>query len=245
MSLEIKSVNVENEEEENVITIFQSFGWKLKSSQRIFNQTSSPRGAISYENLTYIHSETETVDFTKLVFERDTNMPNYDEIVELEEEFWELSSECPSDRPPAPDLMDFKEWVKKTKPIAFPKAKKIKLSILFYCAFPILMTIGFILSVSTGGYDSTDIIMAILLPFPLTCLFIPPNLVISKFGVYLCNSKILKQNFNNMNPTYYEELQSQYSQYVDTTKSLQEAAISYDNTVTAMRRLLCKSQNLL
>lgn len=110
MSLEIKSVDVENEEEEKVITVFQSFGWKLKSSQRVFNQSSTPRGAISYENLTYIHSETQTIDFTKLVFERDTKMPNYDEIVELEEEFWALCANFSEPPYMPPDVHTMEDW---------------------------------------------------------------------------------------------------------------------------------------
>lgn len=236
MSLEIKSVDVENEEEEKVITVFQSFGWKLKSSQRVFNQSSTPRGAISYENLTYIHSETQTIDFTKLVFERDTKMPNYGEIVELEEEFWELSSECPNDRPIEPELLDFKEWINKTKPSAFPKSKKIMLSILFYCALPILVSI---ISGLFGGITVGFFIFFIVL------LLIPINVMFSYFLIYLCNSKILKQDLNSIDSTYYKELQSQYSEYADNIKALQEAAISYDDRINKMRHLIWKSENLL
>jgi hypothetical protein len=64
MAMEYRTMDVDNEQELYVIEILQFFGWKLKSSQRVYNQSSKPKGAITYENFTYIHSETDTVDFT-------------------------------------------------------------------------------------------------------------------------------------------------------------------------------------
>ena len=240
MSLEIKNLNVENEEEEKIITVFQGFGWKLKSSQRIFNQTSVARGAVSYQNLTYIHSENETVDFTKLVFERDTEMPNYDEIVELEEEFWRLSDICPSSRPVDPELMGFEDWVKKTKPSVFSASKKNTIIFGFYVICGIL----FGLLVYFLGNLSGDIpasLPALFLSIIISLLIVPVHLFVSRGLFALFNCQWLKRidlHANNF-------LRLQYSKYSESTRVLKEAASSYDNMVDTMRRLLRKSKKLL
>lgn len=240
MSWEIKSVDVENEEEEKVITVFQSFGWKLKSSQRVFNQSSTPRGAISYENLTCIHSETETIDFTKLVFERDTKMPNYDEIVELEEEFWELSSECPTARPIEPELMDFEKWVDKANPSAFSKSSKIRTSFLFYIISGIVFGL-FVYFVGTVGEEFDASVLSLIACVALSLIIVPMHLYISKALFYVYNRYHLKTDNLKDN----EFLQKQYSEYVNDTKASQAAAISFDNSIRTMRELIQRSEKLL
>ncbi len=83
MAMEIKTLDVKNSKEAETIEFWAQFGWVLKSSQRIYNKDShlEQRGDSTY-------SVTETVDFTKLVFERDKNGPHYDEIVSLEAEYF-------------------------------------------------------------------------------------------------------------------------------------------------------------
>lgn len=240
MSLEIKSFDIENEDEEEIISVFQSFGWRLKSSQRVFHQNSTPRGAISYENLTYIHSETKTVDFTKLVFERDTNMPNYGEIVELEEKFWELSNECPSARPPEPKLLNLQDWVNENKPSAFSKFKKRFISFIFYLISGFLFGL-FVYFVGNASGDLPSSSFVFILTMIISLLIVPIHLFVSKglFHVYNCLHLKRADLENN------RFIKLRYSEYVNQTKALQDAAISYDNTVKAMQELLWKSENLL
>ncbi len=88
MAMEIKTLDIKNEAEAETIEFWTQFGWNLKSSQRVYNKDThlERRGDDTY-------SVTETVDYTKLVFERDKNGPHYAEIVALEDEFFRLSNE--------------------------------------------------------------------------------------------------------------------------------------------------------
>ncbi len=90
MAMEYKTLNVKNSEEDSTIAFWTQFGWSLKSSQRVYNKDShieTDRGTGD------LCSVTETVDFTKLVFERDKSMPGYADVVRLEEEYFSAASE--------------------------------------------------------------------------------------------------------------------------------------------------------
>lgn len=140
MAKEIKCIDVENDEEEDYIKVFQKFGWELKSSQRIFNQDSRPVGAISYEGLTYVHSETDTVNFTKLVFERDTKIPNYYKLKKLEEEFWELSEDVSYEKPyMPPHVKTMEDWAKHFEPDLRIKKEKVRLHVFFSIIMAVLV----------------------------------------------------------------------------------------------------------
>ena len=116
MSIEIKTMDIANEAEELCINLYQSFGWKLKSSQRVFNQTSRPVGTISAGNVAYVHSETETVDFTKLVFERETTMENYGKLCQLEREYFNLVDALPDNPPAYSSDISMDEWGRCERP---------------------------------------------------------------------------------------------------------------------------------
>ena len=151
MAMEYRTMDVDNEQEVYVIEILQFFGWKLKSSQRVYNQSSKPQGAITYENLTFIHSETNTVDFTKLVFERDKNIPHYDELVVLEEEFFALAAEHAKPKPyMPPDVHTMEEWAVHFYPdLRTPEEKRN-----IHIGFGIAMAIWVICLLSIG--ESAD-----------------------------------------------------------------------------------------
>ncbi len=93
MVMEYKTVNVSNNLEDKTISTHTHFGWSLKSSQRVFNQDSHNEYSSLANGNVYVETVTETVDFTKLVFERDKNMPNYDRIVRLEQRAFKLLDE--------------------------------------------------------------------------------------------------------------------------------------------------------
>lgn len=115
MAMEIKTLDVSNEKEQETIQFWMQFGWNLKSSQRVYNKDShlEARGDSTY-------SVTETVDYTRLVFERDKNGPNYQRLVTLEQEYFNLLQTIPDKRPSRPFVdhayRNAEEWVKSDKP---------------------------------------------------------------------------------------------------------------------------------
>ena len=120
MSVEIKTMDVENFMEEPMIRFYAKFGWTLKSSQRVFNQNSRPVATISDGTFTYVQTKTDTVDFTKLVFERDTNMKNYYELKMLEDEYETV--EYFIKKTPFPGYsssVSFEDWVEKENPSVY------------------------------------------------------------------------------------------------------------------------------
>ena len=81
--MESKSVRVSPAAEQITIDRYQKFGWVLLGSQEVFNRDSHlEEGAPGT-----INSVTETTHFVKLVFQRDMDMPYYDKIKELDEQF--------------------------------------------------------------------------------------------------------------------------------------------------------------
>ena len=107
MAMEIKTLNVANENEAFVIEFWSQFRWALKSSQRVYNKDS---------HLDHGWSVTETVDFTKLVFERDKNGPNYAKIKALEDEYFVIKGALPKKAPEMPvapkGLESIEEWAR-------------------------------------------------------------------------------------------------------------------------------------
>lgn len=88
---EIKKIQVLPAQEEDSVALYQCFGWTFVSSQEINNSDShlERRGDT-------IYNVTTKTNYVNLVFKRDTNMPNYQELVALEEKYWEV----PVDRQP-------------------------------------------------------------------------------------------------------------------------------------------------
>lgn len=83
--IETSSKKVAPENEENVISLMSNFGWILKSSQEI-NTTDS-----HLENRNGdIYNVTTKENYVKLVFTRDTNIPNYSRLKELETKFYNM-----------------------------------------------------------------------------------------------------------------------------------------------------------
>lgn len=146
--MEIKTLDVKNSEEQSTIEFWSQFGWVLKSSQRVYNKDShlETRGEDTY-------SVTETVDFTKLVFERDKNAPNYGKIVSLEKEYFEIQASMPKEAPQVncrhynsieafaegakPDVRTFKQFA----PTLFPE---IIGAVLAFAGLFVLGSLGFV-----------------------------------------------------------------------------------------------------
>ena len=81
MSKEIKSVKVHPSEESYTVKVWQTFGWEFHSQQEGSNTTYDEDD----ENI-YI----KTTHFVKLVFQRDSEIPHYNELVTLENEYYNI-----------------------------------------------------------------------------------------------------------------------------------------------------------
>ena len=88
--IETKIEKVSPSQEENTIELRARFGWNLKSSQEINTSEShlENRGGD-------IYSVSTKENYVKLLFERDKDMPNYNEIAKLENEMYTLLSKIP------------------------------------------------------------------------------------------------------------------------------------------------------
>lgn len=114
MALEYKTLNVKNSAEDATVRYWTMFGWQLQSSQRVYNKDShlESRGDSTY-------SVTETVDFTKLVFQRDKNMPNYKDICRLEAEYLSTEAKVQSFQEPTSikSYSDIESYAKEAHPM--------------------------------------------------------------------------------------------------------------------------------
>jgi hypothetical protein len=111
MSIEVKTVDVVNSAENQTIRIYQRFGWNFKSSQRIYNKNTSLEDRDGD-----LYAVTETVNYTKLVFERDTNMNNYQRLRELEIKYHGLNRSLPDTPPLYSSDVTMDEWGRSAKP---------------------------------------------------------------------------------------------------------------------------------
>ncbi len=77
-------------DEEATINLMSRFAWKLTHTQEVNTKDSH----LETRNGD-LYSVTETQNYVKLTFERDTNMPNYERIAELEKEYTALTYSKP------------------------------------------------------------------------------------------------------------------------------------------------------
>lgn len=253
MTLEYKSVEIANEKEENCIGIHQCFGWELKSSQRIFSQNTRPTGSTTYNGETRIHVTTETVDFTKLLFQRDIEMPHYHEIISLEQSFWETLSSVPNERPIVPTMMSFEAWTRSDKPRLLSTRKFVLVYGL--CAFlaPALLSSPYPVHIIKGTV--TDVTMcewfgAVGICGVLSCICaaIPGMFVYDKLLDTITKHK-LKKGIDKMKASDRDSLQKQYEKYVEEQKkeisSKEAEATRYEKLQSRLRSLMQKAADLV
>ncbi len=89
--IESKSIKVGVSEEQRYIDIMQKFGWTLQSSQEINVKEShlENRGD-------KVYSVTTGENYIKLVFKRDTAIPNYAKLKDLEGRYFNILNRMPS-----------------------------------------------------------------------------------------------------------------------------------------------------
>ena len=85
MARESTSTTVSPSEEQSTINLFQIFGWELVSSQEVYNKDSHLESRDDG-----LYNVTSTTHYVKLVFTRETTMPNYAKLVALENEFYNI-----------------------------------------------------------------------------------------------------------------------------------------------------------
>ena len=240
MALEIKSIDVENEAEDFYINLFQNFGWRLKSSQRVFNQTARPVWAISYENLTYVHSETETVDFTKLVFERDKKMPNYRELIDLEAEFWELSDNLSLGRPyMPPNVNTMEDWGKHFEPDLRSKKEKVKIHVKHVLLLAIVALLPVLLLNALNNIPYNDSYEGIITAISFWSIFAPIAVVLMwRIKVVRSKKHALKVACKPKSSSYRTALEGLYEVATSQIKL-------YDESQTRMNNILVEAADLL
>lgn len=235
MAKEFLTLDVDNSSEADIIQMFQNFGWDLKSSQRVFNQDTRPVAAYTYKDVSFIQSKTETVDFTKLVFEREKNMPGYSELVVLENEFFELYGDLPDVTPgPILDPLGVKEWLKtKTlKPIILP-VKNIAMVygvVLAITAFIILKLSG---SSRFGSY-LTSVGLTTTLGFPVPGI---PTAI----AVYILSLLKLKKLEAESKLESDAALMKKYNAYVEYTEKINALKALHAQYISRMNEIVSEA----
>ena len=84
---DIKTMKVAPEMENEAIRLWQDFGYNLKNSQEMYNKSIY----LDQNGLDYLFNQFRsvetTVHYVKLIFERDHNIPHYQELRDLEDQF--------------------------------------------------------------------------------------------------------------------------------------------------------------
>lgn len=97
MAKDIRTMTVPPEYETDAIQLWMSFGYELLNNQEVLSKdTKLEQGILDAFTDTYTQV-TETIHYVKLTFQRQTNIPNYSELRQLEQEFENLAH--PGDSP--------------------------------------------------------------------------------------------------------------------------------------------------
>ena len=227
MAMEIKTLDVRNSEEQETIEFWSQFGWTLKSSQRVYNKDShlENRGGDTY-------SVTETVDFTKLVFERDKNGPHYARIVELEEAYFYYNDRLPNKKPEVYDSAQ--EFALATKP---------DLRTGIAASLPIILRIlGIVLFAASGLLLSLEVVSeTIVIPICLVgILAFVASFILAKI---FKNSALNKAVRGEGVPA--EVLKVRFEKYSDVNAKNKQALDEYNDTVATIAAILNELDTLI
>lgn len=242
MSLEVKTFDIAPCEEQTLLNIMYSFGWTLKSSQRIFNRSTRPTSAFTFEGTTFIHSETETDEFTSLTFERETNIPHYRKIVKLEDEFWELLPYMSEKKPlPPPPKMSFQQWLQANKPRVLSLQERIIPLLIFLIIFTTIFFVSLneaFLSAGFTDYDAEEKHVTCMIAFGIA---IPLSLIINAILSKVRNAAALK----NPRSKGYAIAHRQYVSYEENHAAREKAPAMYDHAQLRVREIVAQSKYLL
>lgn len=96
MALETKRITVNPDDESVVIDNLRAFGWDLKGRNEVMNSTEHFDGAYSFRGAGTVFTHTEVNHFVSLLFERDREMPHYEELCTQEAIYMDAVSEANS-----------------------------------------------------------------------------------------------------------------------------------------------------
>jgi len=96
MAKDTKSINVHPDNDVAAINFFQNFGWELFSTQEVKNTSTYLKDSVWTDNIKQV---TETEHYVKLTFQRDSGMPNYSKLVQLENEYNAVRVPVPPNKP--------------------------------------------------------------------------------------------------------------------------------------------------
>lgn len=218
MAMEIKTLEVANDKETATIEFWSQFGWQLKSSQRVYNKNShlEQRGNDTY-------SVTETVDFTKLVFERDKNGPNYKRIAELEERYFQTEKRIDAAKGfKITKISEKKEWAEETKPDMRGGFQKVLPFLILGVSAVVLFAL------EKYDYTATMIVQGI-------CLAMIPGSFIIK-GIVKKNA--LKKAIEGTNEASADKLNQLYEKY-------RTGAVNNNRAVLEMEEILKELETLV
>lgn len=240
MAFEIKTMDVANEAEAYFIELYGTFGWRLKSSQRVFNRTSRPVATIGNGSVNYVHTQTETVDFTKLVFERDTSMENYERLYSLESQYFALQGMMPEKEPKYSSSIGMDEWVKDKPGIANESRSYLPAALL--CSLLGFGVICIIIAVLYREKDASFIetfksmwgvvFLSPIVGLPFAFFVVP----LVYYGII--NRKALKKALSDPESAEYAELERQY-------QKMHTEAVSYEENKARMILILAEAAKLV
>lgn len=235
MAKEVRSIDVANDAEEFYINAYRRFGWELVSSQRVYNQDTTPVGAITYKgehtDYTYVRTETYTTDFTKLLFERERKMAHYAELVELEDEFWENCAVVSKGRPSQPpNITNIKRYANWQAPDIRTKAEKR----IPHIMFGVLMAVIFFLTMSphtSGMWNEGASSIALFNGLGITAILWWLTCFVIRWGILIIAAL-------NPNSRYRARLEAIYNDWLESIEL-------YDTCYHRMEIILLEANDLL
>jgi len=88
---DVKSVQIEPDQEESTVRLFQSFGWEMKSTQEV--KTQDVQLFTGQDSDGTKHYQTKRGEhYIKLTFERDPEIKNYAELKSLEQQYYNVQN---------------------------------------------------------------------------------------------------------------------------------------------------------
>lgn len=225
MAMEVKMLEVKNSEEASVVEFWAQFGWNLKSSQRIYNKDSH----LEKKGDT-VCSVTETVDFTKIILERDKNNPNYSKIVSLENEYFSIKSSLPKTPPKVENYTSKYDWISKAKPnVITNKFKKAMFYIMLIC--------GIVLVAFLEQFDSA---------VTMTLQVVGAVMIVMSFIVNsIFKKQAIKKALDETDMDAAKKLDELYKKQCEKSMKEQEEFDKYDRAVKRMPAIIEELKDLI
>ncbi len=241
MALEYKTLNADNDEADDIVNIHASFGWELQNSQRVFEQDTHLEFSHYDANDNKVYDQvTETTDFTKLVFKREKNAANYDEVVSLENNYYaaiQRIEELQDDEARADKIMA--EHNKKCD-LRSNFSKKFHHIAMAFCIGCLL------LAALASSLMNVNIVFSLILPL-CACigLFGTPisiwREIASKENAYIA----FRANLGSNDNPYFKRYLELRKEYLDKNPDIAKLVNGSDERLAEIRRLRSQATNAM